>query len=287
MIELVIKFSPINRELIHSLLHELGIGAFVEGIPGTDLAHVDSSLTCYPQSAVHERSIREAVTTAAGTDPCLEFVSAERDDEDWAVSWKSQWKPVQISEKLWVAPSWSEFITPPGAATIWLDTTSAFGTGSHETTRLCLRLITEMLDPARHGSFLDIGCGSGVLAICARMAGIKQVHGIDIDPLAIETSINNAARNGCSDIIFTTGRSEQADCSADFVAANLLSGIIRQSWPVIHRNVRPNGSLVLSGILTEELADLITDLRINPLQVLTEGEWCAVLVRPDRGARPG
>lgn len=287
MIELVVKFSPTNRHLIHSILHDLGIGALVEGIPGTDLVHVDTALTCYPQSAVHERSIREAVSAALQADSCLEFVSNERNDEDWAVSWKSQWKPAQITEKLWVAPSWSDFITPPGATTIWLDTTSAFGTGSHETTRLCLLLIAEKLDPARHGSFLDIGCGSGVLAICARMRGVRLVRGIDIDPLAIETSKKNAERNGCDDIVFTAGRSEQTDFSADFVAANLLSGIIRQSWPVIFRSVRPKGTLVLSGILTEELPDLIADLRINPLQVLTEGEWCAVLVRPERGAQAG
>ena len=286
MLQLTITFTPSHREQIHSTLNDLGILALVEGTPDSGLTHTADTVTCYPESPEHEQKIRSAISAAFAGDKYLQFTTATIPDTNWISAWKEHWKPIEVTKHLWISPSWCEFSPPPNSKTIWLDTTTAFGTGTHETTRLCLRLLEQHLDPQLHRSFLDIGCGSGVLSIYARMLGVSRVTGIDIDPQAVETSQLNAERNRFNDIKFLTGRADRVGVSASFVTANILSGVIRESWPAITHAVEAGGTVVLSGILTAELDEFTADLGITPKQILTEGEWCTLLHQPNPARQP-
>ena len=280
MLQLTITFTPSHRDRIHSTLNDLGILSLVEGTPDSGLTHTADTVTCYPESPEHEQKIRSVLSAAFATDKNLQFTSTPLPDTNWISAWKEHWKPIEVTNSLWISPSWCEFSPPPNSKTIWLDTTTAFGTGTHETTRLCLRLLEKQLNPRLYGSFLDIGCGSGVLSIYARMLGVHKVTGIDIDPQAVETSRLNAGRNGFGDITFLTGRADRVGVTASFVTANILSGIIRDSWQAITHAVETGGTLVLSGILTSEVDEFTAALGITPKQILTEGEWCTLLLQP-------
>ena len=165
-------------------------------------------------------------------------------EEDWVRRTQEQFGPLRITERLWVIPSWCAPVDPL-AINITLDPGLAFGTGSHPTTRLCLRWLAAHLEPG--AAMLDYGCGSGILAIAAARLGATRVTGTDVDPQALEASRANAARNG------VTARFVLPDALArervDVVAANILANPLRLLAPALAARVREGGTIVLSGIL--------------------------------------
>jgi ribosomal protein L11 methyltransferase len=169
-------------------------------------------------------------------------------DCDWVRRTQAQFGPLHISERLWVVPSWCEPVDPL-AINLSLDPGSAFGTGSHPTTRLCLRWLVANL--ASGATVLDYGCGSGVLAIAAARLGAGKVAGIDLDPQAIEASRANAARNGITARF--AGPDALAPGKFDLVIANILANPLRLLAPVLAARVRERGTIVLSGILENQV----------------------------------
>ena len=170
-------------------------------------------------------------------------------ERDWVRHTQSQFEPIAISSRLWIVPTWCE---PPAGAqiVIRLDPGLAFGTGSHATTRLCLRWLDQHVTPGV--SVVDYGCGSGVLAIAARLFGAGTVVGIDIDPRAVIASRANAASNAV-DAVFLDAETNTATLApADVVVANILSNPLRVLAPLISGLCRPGGAVVLSGILAEQ-----------------------------------
>lgn len=173
-------------------------------------------------------------------------------DEDWVRLTQSQFDPIPISPRLWIVPTWHE--APDAAAiNLKLDPGLAFGTGSHPTTRLCLRWLDTHLTGG--ATLLDYGCGSGILAIAAAKLGAAQVDGIDIDPQAVTASNDNAVLNAVSARFGLPG--ELPEQTYDVVVANILTNPLKAMAPLLAGKVRTGGRLVLSGILAEQAEDVM------------------------------
>jgi ribosomal protein L11 methyltransferase len=174
-------------------------------------------------------------------------------DEDWVRLTQSQFSPVEIAPGFWVVPSWH---TPPPDATrsIRLDPGLAFGTGTHPTTRMCLRWTADHAsESARWQRVLDYGCGSGILAIGAALFGAMQIDAVDIDPAAVESTRANARDNG---VAVNAGLPELAHGQYPLVYANILASPLKLLAPLLSAHVAPGGDLVLAGILERQADEL-------------------------------
>jgi ribosomal protein L11 methyltransferase len=171
-------------------------------------------------------------------------------DQDWVRLTQSQFAPVPITDEFWIVPTWHE---PPAQAkeVIRLDPGLAFGTGTHPTTRMCLRWIAK--HPPRGLRVLDYGCGSGILAIGAVRFGAKDVDAVDIDPAAVESTVANAQANG---VQLHAGLPDKASGAYDVVLANILAMPLKVLAPLLASHVAPGGSLVLAGILERQADEL-------------------------------
>ncbi len=178
---------------------------------------------------------------------------AEVEDQDWVRITQSQFAPVDITEDFWIVPSWHE---PPAAAKhcIRLDPGLAFGTGTHPTTRMCLRWIARNVDAANPPArVLDYGCGSGILAIGAAKFGAKDIVAVDIDPAAVESTVVNAVAN---EVKLNAGLPDKAEGEYDVVLANILATPLKVLAPLLCSHVKAGGSLVMAGILERQEDEL-------------------------------
>ncbi len=217
-------------------------------------------------------------------EPELSSVSTE----DWSTSWKANFKPLRVGQRLLIVPSWENVQPRPGDIVLHLDPGMAFGTGGHETTRLCLELLEQIMDDMPlllTPAVLDLGTGSGILAMAAVQLGAGRVCAVDIDPQAVEVARENLAANGLS---------EQVECSTtplesmtenfDVILANILAEELVRLAPFLAERLNPGGSLVLSGILAEKEGLVRSGFARLPLTYLTTlqaGEWVALHYRKD------
>ena len=174
-------------------------------------------------------------------------------DNDWVRLTQSQFEPIPISPRLWIVPTWH---TPsnPNAINIVLDPGLAFGTGSHPTTRLCLRWLDSNLRGGEN--ILDYGCGSGILAIAALKLGAAHAVGVDVDLQAVIASRDNAIANQVNDVQFYLP-DDAPQSSYDLVVANILTNPLRMLAPLLAKSTRQGGQIVLSGILEEQAQDMM------------------------------
>lgn len=213
------------------------------------------------------------------------FVSAsEITDFGWAEKWKEHFKPGRVGKRLVVKPSWEPYECAPGEVAVTIDPGQAFGTGTHETTRMCLQFVEEAfeLDPPP-SSVLDIGTGTGILGICAALLGASRVLGIDTDPKAAEVARENAAANGVADRFESTFLPlSTVEGKFDLVLANIIAEILIDMKREILDRCAPGGLMVLSGILTEKSGWVTDEYRIEGARLLgrrTDGQWAALLFR--------
>jgi len=201
---------------------------------------------------------REAASEAADLLQAQDFFGdcrmlglAEVPEQDWVRLTQSQFAPVQITPEFWIVPTWHE---PPAQAriTIRLDPGLAFGTGTHPTTRMCLRWIAGQT-PGGLGRVLDYGCGSGILAIGAAKFGARDIDAVDIDPAAVDSTRLNAQANG---VTLRAGLPELAQGRYQTVLANILATPLKVLAPLLCARVAPGGALVLAGILERQAQEL-------------------------------
>ena len=190
--------------------------------------------------------------TAVPTDYTVESVA----EQDWVRLTQSQFDPIPISPRLWIVPSWHE-APDSRAINLKLDPGLAFGTGSHPTTRLCLRWLDANLGGGE--TLLDYGCGSGILAIAAAKLGAARVDGVDIDPQAVNASRDNAALNEVAAHFYLP--SELGPGQYDVVVANILTNPLKGMAPLLAGRVRCGGRLVLSGILADQADEVMAAYR--------------------------
>jgi ribosomal protein L11 methyltransferase len=210
---------------------------------------------------------------------------------DWLYEWKKHWKPSKIG-KFIVAPTWFEVEAGAGELIIWIDPAMAFGTGTHETTRLCLRAIEENYQSEM--SFLDVGTGTGILAIAAAKLKTQDLRfkiqdsklkivGCDTDEGSVQIAKENAEMNGVADLIeFYAGSISEDTPEFDFVCANLTIDVITPLLPLLTRKAKR--VLILSGILKEQEDLIVSELKkfqIENSKIENEGEWIAVQVKTE------
>ncbi len=186
-------------------------------------------------------------------------VVGRRDDASWAERWKEFWKPMRMGERLWVVPSWERRVQlPPSAIVLSIDPGLAFGTGQHATTALCLEILDAELPGApRPLRLLDVGCGSGVLAIAAAKLGVRPILAIDNDPLAVEVTRENVDKNAVGAAVRTSGEDLGAVRGRfDWVVANVITHTLLELREALLAHLTPGGTLVLSGILATEADEL-------------------------------
>lgn len=209
----------------------------------------------------------------------LKILSDTIDEEDWAESWKNDFKPFRLGRHIVIKPSWSEYEILPADKVIEIDPGMAFGTGTHETTGMCVKLVEKYVRPDMRA--IDLGTGTGILAIAAAHMGAKDVLAIDLDPVAVRVAAENVRRNGFAGTIRVREGDllARVDEVADVVVANIIADVIIHLCGPVQKHILPGGTFICSGIAREKKAAVIEALeaaRYTDLEVLDEGEWTAI-----------
>ena len=204
--------------------------------------------------------------------------SREVPDEDWLAEWKKNWRPI-VTGRFIIAPPWNNETVSDGQILITIEPGMAFGTGTHETTRLCLQAIEKHYEG---GSFLDVGTGTGILAIAAaKVFPATRLEAVDIDDAAVAIAAENARLNNVADqIMFRTGTIDASTHSADLVCANLTADVIVDLLPTLLAVTCRR--LVLSGILRSQVNTVLDRIRDSGgpelIEITNDGEWSAIIL---------
>jgi len=296
-IEITIAVTKEDAEPVANFLMEQGSTGIVEktgtrgASPGRPENVVD--LTAYYASTdelpgILER-IRAYLADLAGlkqrSGPFPEITVNSIPDEDWNKKWKSFFQPINVTDHIVIKPSWQKYWKKDGELVIELDPGMAFGTGTHPSTGMCLGAIEELwalLRGSRPLSLLDVGTGSGILAIAAAKLGIQRVVGIDVDYQAVACAKKNARANGVADIVsLSTTALGKITGSFSIVVANILPHVLIDMNAMLTERLADTGFLVLSGILSEkagDVADAFKD-RLMPYSRMQQEEWSCLVLR--------
>ena len=214
----------------------------------------------------------------------LEILEHGVAEEDWTESWKKAFKPFRLGSHMVVKPSWEDFDARPGDHIIEIDPGMAFGTGTHETTGMCVELVEKYVRPG--DACIDIGTGTGILAIAAAHMGARHVLATDLDAVAVRVAAENVRHNGfgdkidvrCGDLL----EAVDAGTQADVIIANIIADVIIGLAAPVKPFIREGGVFICSGIAVNRLDDVLDALRAagyTTLDVETRGEWSAVAAR--------
>lgn len=199
-------------------------------------------------------------------------------EEDWATAWKTYYHPIELSDKLAICPSWEDYTPKPNQKVICLDPGMAFGTGTHETTRLCLSLLEDALSEGM--SMLDVGCGSGILAICAKLLGSGRTVGVDIDDVAVRVAKENAELNGCKDIELLCGDlATDIIGTFDVICANIVADAILRLAKDLPSLMHDKSICIVSGIIDtrrSEVEEGLIAVGLTPVRVEEQNGWAAI-----------
>jgi ribosomal protein L11 methyltransferase len=222
------------------------------------------------------------------------FELKEVDDEDWANAWKQYFKPIRISERLTIKPTWEQYTATPGELILELDPGMAFGTGTHATTSLCLRTLEKIVQPG--DDVIDVGTGSGILAIAASKLGARHVLAVDLDPVSISSANENVRLNGqeeqvtvkLSDLLGVLKASEKGNSElgvtlpVQVVVANILAEIIMLFVDDVYEILKPGGYYIASGIITSKEADVekaLVAARFSIVDKSYDSDWVVITAR--------
>ena len=203
-------------------------------------------------------------------------------EQDWAENWKKYYKPFRAGEHLVIKPSWEAWDEQPGDLVIELDPGMAFGTGTHETTAMCVAMIEKHY---HGGEVLDVGTGSGILAIAAARLGAREVLGVDIDPMAVRVAQENVEKNGLADrVTICEGDLVKGldNVQCEFAVANILAEVIMLLAAPLKSHLTENATFVCSGILREREDEVTKVLTANGYQLfdrMEKGDWVALAAR--------
>ena len=203
-------------------------------------------------------------------------------EEDWSESWKQYYKPIPLG-KVTIVPAWEKYTPAEGEVIVRMDPGMAFGTGTHETTRLVMKMMQDEITGGER--VLDVGTGSGILSICASKLGAKECFAYDIDPVAVTVARENAERDGCtnitvgvSDLLKNVNNSEKYD----FAVANIVAEIIIRMLPDIGAYLKDGAPLILSGIISMYRDDVIAAAEALGYKLIREereNDWVALMVK--------
>lgn len=209
----------------------------------------------------------------------LETTLREVEGDDWIEIWKTHFRPLHIGERIVVCPEWIAYDKKPEEEVVKLDSNMAFGTGEHETTSMCLKLLQRYLTPS--SVCIDVGCGSGILGISAIKLGAKHAYLTDIDYVAVESAKHNAEINGVADKVTVAHANllDNAEIKGDIMLANITAEILCHLAPSIPKNLKAGGTLILSGIIESRLKmveEVFSAQGLKEEKKLKDGEWFAL-----------
>lgn len=253
-----------------------------ESILNADRDTVKVSLFVPEERSVHEyREFVEAKLSALGIDGDISLEGMCEDD--WAESWKQYYKPVPLG-RVTIVPAWEKYEAKVGETVIRMDPGMAFGTGTHETTRLVIRLMQDVIKGGER--VLDVGTGSGILSICASKLGAEYCCAYDIDPVAVKVARDNVEADGCTNItVEVSDLLRNVDLSRgkyNFCVANIVADIIIRMLPDIKNYLEDGSPLILSGIIGDRAEDVRRAAASHGFTVeseITENDWVGMLVR--------
>jgi ribosomal protein L11 methyltransferase len=262
-------------------------------IPASTRMTVKGYLSADEDPAPKMEQLNAFLAELSGRLPDLQLpvatISAVR-SEDWSSSWKVHFKPLRVGTRLLIVPTWEEASAQPGDLVLRIDPGMAFGTGGHETTRLCLEMLEKIMEhrPGTTSTLLDLGTGSGILAMAASLLGCGRILAIDIDPDAVVVAEENLALNDLSGRVECgTTPLESLNEDFDIILANILAEELVRLAPGLAARLNPGGALILSGILAEKEALVRSGFAGQPLkyeETARDGEW--VSMRYSKAALP-
>lgn len=191
----------------------------------------------------------------------------EKENEDWSKKWKENWEVTHISDKVVIVPSWLEYSPKETEITVSLDPGCAFGTGTHQTTQLCVVGMEQYPELIKGKKVADIGMGSGILSIIAKKFGAEYVYGCDNDPTVIDVAKENAQKNGV-ECEFELGTADMVNDKFDFICANILHNVLYEIMPDLKRLVKDDGVISLSGIMDNKKDIVLEAIKNNGLKIL-------------------
>ena len=289
--EITARVPPVEVEAVSELMRRVSPGGITVEEP-IDILGPEMGFRVRPGEAVLIRAylpsselgavLTEDLRRAMEAFPHVELIAKPIYEQDWAVSWREFFGVVDSGGRVIIVPTWIEHEPLPGQLAIRLDPGQAFGTGHHETTRLCLLALDELITPGVE--VLDVGTGSGVLAIAAILLGAKSVNAIDIDPIAAEVARRNCDANGLGAEIEVSAGILAAghDRIYGLVVANISTDANIALAPAFGRVVAPGGALVLSGILAPDAGRVRTAMEAHGLALRAMGherDWCSLTFR--------
>ena len=212
----------------------------------------------------------------------LDIGTANVHDEDWSEVWKKFYKPFRAGHHLVVKPTWELYDAQPGDKVIEIDPGMAFGSGTHETTGMCMELLEDALKGGER--VIDVGTGSGILAIGAALLGAREVTAIDIDPMAVKVARENIVHNGLQDKITALEGNllDHLDVTCELCVANIIADVICMFAAPLNDHIVPGGLFICSGIIKEreqDVVDALTAADYTILDIRRKGEWVAMLSR--------
>lgn len=265
-----------------------GLGARIDpGRPAIVRAYLPAGDRAALERMVGEVAEALGHLQAFGLRPIGELRTRMVDEADWAEAWKVHFPVLRVGRRVVVRPTWRRHRRKPDDVVLALDPGMAFGTGLHPTTRLCLAAIESLADRGAlaNARVIDVGCGSGILAIAALKLGAATAFGVDTDPIAIEATVANARRNALARRIRArAGSLPSGEPAFDVVLANLIAGVLVPLAPRLRNELRESGTLLASGIIVNRESEVRLALQEAGLRVRgrsAEGDWVALeAVRP-------
>ncbi len=239
-----------------------------------ELEHVRTSITFYLEETEDNRSILEQLQEK------YELVWKPVDDSEWKDNWKEYFKPTKITDRIVIKPTWETYESQGDELVIEIDPGMAFGTGTHPTTSLCVKLLEKYIEPEKD-AILDVGCGSGILSIASALLGAKNVLAVDIDPVAVTVTAENAVLNGLEYKVgvIEGDLTKGLDFRADIVVANLMADLVMMLSKDVAAHLKGKSIYISSGILIEKQEQVVAAIEacgFHILDIMEEGEWCAI-----------
>ena len=207
-----------------------------------------------------------------------EITLDEKENQDWSKKWKEKWTVTHVTDNIAVVPSWLDYEPKPNEVVINLDPGCAFGTGTHQTTQLCMKALEKYMK--KGDSVADIGTGSGILSILAMKLGASKTYGCDIDDTVIDVCRENAKINNV-ECTFELGSADSTSEQYDFVCANILHNVLAEIMGDLKKLMKDNAKMSLSGILDEKkpvVLEAIEKYRLKIIDTITQDQWVSFVV---------